>query len=65
MKDREGYKKLYNVDLLFGYLEKEGEYLYSSSPFIENSKLVYNYRRISKDINNTLLLTIIIEKILI
>ena len=48
MKEIESYSKKYNVDLLFGYLEKDGEYLYSSSAFIENGKLVHNYRRISK-----------------
>lgn len=36
------------IDLLFGYIEKSGENLYSSCAVIESGKLVYNYRRISK-----------------
>jgi|SRR5690554_132980 len=38
----------YKVDLLFGYIEKCGDSLYSSCAVIENGKLVHNYRRISK-----------------
>ncbi len=38
----------YNVDLLFGYLERESERLYSSCMVIENGKILHNYRRISK-----------------
>lgn len=36
-----------NVDLAFGYLEKEDDSLYSSYAIIINGKLTYNYRRIS------------------
>ena len=36
-----------NIDLAFGYLEKENEDLYSSYAIIINGKLAYNYRRIS------------------
>ncbi len=36
-----------NVDLAFGYLEKEKDALYSSYAIIINGKLTYNYRRIS------------------
>jgi N-carbamoylputrescine amidase len=36
-----------NVDLAFGYLEKEDDILYSSYAIIINGKLTYNYRRIS------------------
>ncbi len=38
----------YGVDLLFGYLEREGDYLYSACMVIENGKILRNYRRISK-----------------
>ncbi len=38
----------YGVDLLFGYLEREGDYLYSACMVIENGKILHNYRRISK-----------------
>lgn len=38
----------YGTDLLFGYIEKEGEILYSSCAVIEKGKLIHNYRRISK-----------------
>ena len=36
-----------NIDLAFGYLEKENEDLYSSYAIIISGKLTYNYRRIS------------------
>jgi N-carbamoylputrescine amidase len=38
----------YGADLLFGYIERKDECLYSSCAVIEHGKLVYNYRRISK-----------------
>lgn len=38
----------YGVDLLFGYIERDGDGLYSSCAVIENGELTYNYRRISK-----------------
>lgn len=38
----------YKVDLLFGYLEKCDDAIYSSCAVIENGALKYNYRRISK-----------------
>lgn len=38
----------YGVDLMFGYLEREGEMLYSSCMVIENGRILHNYRRISK-----------------
>lgn len=38
----------YGMDLLLGYIEKEGEILYSSCAVIEKGKLIHNYRRISK-----------------
>ncbi len=37
----------YGVDLLLGYLEKEGDRLYSSCMVIENGEIIHNYRRIS------------------
>lgn len=36
-----------NIDLAFGYLEKEDESLYSSYAVIIDGKLAFNYRRIS------------------
>ena len=39
----------YGTDLLFGYIEREGEFLYSSCAVIEKGKLIHNYRRISKN----------------
>lgn len=38
----------YKVDILFGYIEKFNDSLYSSCAVIEKGKLVHNYRRISK-----------------
>ncbi len=38
----------YGVDLLVGYLEREGDFLYSSCMLIERGKILSNYRRISK-----------------
>lgn len=35
------------TDLLFGYLEREGETIYSSCAVLEKGKLIRNYRRIS------------------
>ena len=37
----------YQVDLLFGYIEKSGDGLYSSCAVMENGVLTRNYRRIS------------------
>lgn len=39
----------YKTDLLFGYLEKDGEFIYSSCAVIEQGKIIHNYRRISKN----------------
>ncbi len=38
----------YGVDLLFGYIEREGKKLYSSCMVIEQGNILHNYRRISK-----------------
>lgn len=38
----------YGVDLLFGYFERWKDAVYSSCAVLENGKLLYNYRRISK-----------------
>lgn len=43
-----GMTQRYGVDLLFGYIEKEADALYSSCAVIENGTLAYNFRRISK-----------------
>ena len=37
----------YGVDLLFGYIEKHGDSIFSSCAVIEKGKQIYNYRRIS------------------
>lgn len=38
----------YGVDVLFGYVEKSGDALYSSCAVTEKGKLLHNYRRISR-----------------
>ena len=38
----------YGVSLLTGYIEKDGEKLYSSCVVLSNGEIVHNYRRISK-----------------
>ena len=43
-----GMTARYGVDLLFGYLERDGDDLYSSCALIQEGKLLHNYRRISK-----------------
>ena len=43
-----GMALTHGVDLLFGYMERSGDGLYSSCAVIENGELAYNYRRISK-----------------
>ena len=38
----------HGIDVLFGYIELDGDSLYSSCALISSGKLHYNYRRISK-----------------
>jgi len=38
----------FGVDLLFGYLEKDADAVYSSCAVIEKGNLIHNYRRISR-----------------
>ncbi len=38
----------YGVDLLFGYLERTGDLLYSSCMLIQNGAVAHNYRQISR-----------------
>ena len=38
----------HGIDVLFGYIELDGDALYSSCALISNGKLHHNYRRISK-----------------
>ena len=38
----------YGVAVMFGYIERDGERLYSSCAVIENGEIIRNYRRISK-----------------
>ena len=38
----------YGVDLLLGYIESDGEKIYSSCAVIAGGKLIHNYRRISR-----------------
>lgn len=38
----------YGIALLTGYIEREGDCLYSSCIVIENGRVLHNYRRISK-----------------
>lgn len=39
----------YNIDLGVGYIEREREQIYSSFVVIEKGKIIYNYRRITKN----------------
>ena len=39
----------YQIDLLFGYVEREADSIYSSCAVIGQGKLIHNYRRISKN----------------
>jgi N-carbamoylputrescine amidase len=39
--------KVYGAALLFGYIEREGEAVYSSCALISGGELVHNYRRVS------------------
>ncbi len=39
----------YQTDLLFGYVERNGDSIYSSCAVIVKGKLVHNYRRISRN----------------
>lgn len=43
-----GMTRKYGVDLLFGYIERDSEQLYSSYALMENGERTYNYRRISR-----------------
>lgn len=43
-----GMTRRYGTDLLFGYMERDGDAIYSSCAVIVNGELVHNYRRISK-----------------
>ena len=46
-----GLKKLtvqYEIGMAFGYIEKDGEALYSSYAIIDGGNMVHNYRRISR-----------------
>lgn len=38
----------YGVDVLFGYLERAGDAIYSSCAVMEKGRLLHNYRRISR-----------------
>lgn len=38
----------YGMAVLFGYIEREGEALYSSCAVVERGKIIHNYRRISE-----------------
>ena len=38
----------FGVDLLIGYIERDGEELFSSCAVIEKGKIIHNYRRVSK-----------------
>ncbi|MBQ4273255.1 MAG: carbon-nitrogen hydrolase family protein, partial [Clostridia bacterium] len=47
MQRIENLSKQYATDLAFGYLEADGDSLYSSYAVIIDGKLAFNYRRIS------------------
>ena len=48
MKQLCGMTVNYQVDLLFGYIERSGDHLYSSCAVLEHGVLTHNYRRVSK-----------------
>lgn len=48
MEQLRGLTLRYGVDLLFGYIERCGDTLYSSCAVIENGNLLHNYRRVSR-----------------
>ena len=43
------WTRLYGVALLFGYIEREEQALYSSCAVLDRGEVLFNYRRISKD----------------
>lgn len=42
------WSKAYGMALLTGYIERENECLYSSCAVMEDGKILYNYRRVTK-----------------
>ena len=42
------WTKIYGIALLTGYIERDGDSLYSSCIVIENGRILHNYRRISE-----------------
>ena len=48
MKDVLALSERYGVGLIFGYIEREEETLYSSCAVVKDGKLLNNYRRISR-----------------
>lgn len=48
MEQLRGLTLRYGVDLLFGYIERCGNAIYSSCAVIENGNLLHNYRRVSR-----------------
>ncbi len=42
------WTKQYGISLLTGYIEKDGEKLYSSCAVLSEGEIIHNYRRISK-----------------
>lgn len=49
MKELSAMTLQYGIDLLFGYLERDGETIYSSCAVLEQGKLSYNYRSVTKN----------------
>lgn len=48
MRDLCGMAKRYKLDLMFGYIERYDDAIYSSYAVIEHGELTYNYRRTSR-----------------
>lgn len=48
MEQLKAWTREYGVALLFGYIERDGESLYSACAVLDAGALVHNYRRISK-----------------
>lgn len=43
-----GLSRKHGIDVMFGYIEREGDILYSSCALIVDGKLYHNFRRISR-----------------
>lgn len=49
MQEVKQLSQTYHIDMMLGYIEKDGDMLYSSYALIEDGDITYNFRRISKN----------------